>query len=103
MVCCRVGRVPFVYLGFPIGGDAMRLSFWELVISRIKTRLSGWKSRFLSFSGHLVLLKFSLSSLPVYVISFFKAPSGIISYIESLLIKFISGGSEDLRKISWIN
>ncbi|GAU30447.1 hypothetical protein TSUD_392600 [Trifolium subterraneum] len=36
----------------------------------------GWQSRFLSFGGRLVLLKSVLTSLPVYVLSFFKAPSG---------------------------
>jgi len=82
---CREGRVLFMYLGLPIGGDAMRLlSFWEPVISRIKTILLGWKSRFLSLGGRLLLLKYVLSSLHVYALSFFKVLSGIISYIESL-------------------
>ncbi|GAU44688.1 hypothetical protein TSUD_183460 [Trifolium subterraneum] len=35
----------------------------------------GWQSRFLSFGGRLVLLKSVLTSLPVYALSFFKAPS----------------------------
>ena len=26
---CKVGNLPFVYLGLPIGGDARRLSFWK--------------------------------------------------------------------------
>ncbi|RHN59920.1 putative reverse transcriptase zinc-binding domain-containing protein [Medicago truncatula] len=46
------------------------------IVKRIKSRLSGWNSRYLSFGGRLVLLKSVLSSLPVYVLSFFKAPSG---------------------------
>jgi len=50
----------------------------------------------------LILLKAVLTSLPVYALSFFKAPSGIISSIESLLNKFFWGGSEDSRKITWI-
>jgi len=57
-------------------------------VNRIKSRLSGWNSRFLSLGGRLVLLKSVLTSLPVYALSFFKAPSGIISSIESLLNKF---------------
>ncbi|KEH21259.1 transmembrane protein, putative [Medicago truncatula] len=36
-------------------------------------RLSGRYSRFLSFSGRLILLKFVLTALPVYALSFFKA------------------------------
>jgi len=26
---CRVGSLPFVYLGLPIGGNARHLSFWD--------------------------------------------------------------------------
>jgi hypothetical protein len=73
------------------------------MLARLKNRLSGWKSRFLSFGGRLIQLKSVLTSLSVYALSFFKAPSGTISSTESLLIKFFWGGSEDSRKISWIN
>jgi putative flippase GtrA len=55
-------------------------------------------SRFLSFGGRLVLLKSVLTSLPVYALSFFKAPSGIISTIESLLIQFFWGDVRTLGK-----
>jgi len=72
------------------------------VLHTIKSRLLGWHSRFLSFGGRLVLLKSVLTSLPVYALSFFKAPSGIISIIESIFNKKNWGGSEENRKISWI-
>jgi len=99
---CKVGKISFLYLGLSIGGDPQRLSFWEPVMNIIKSRLSGWQSRFLSFGGRLVLLKSVLTSLPVYALSFFKAPSGIISTLESMFIKKNLGGCEDNRKISWI-
>ncbi|MCI24151.1 RNA-directed DNA polymerase (Reverse transcriptase), partial [Trifolium medium] len=70
-----VGKVPFMYIGLPIGSDPRRLSFWDPVVSRIRTRLTGWKSRFLSYGGQLVLLKSVPTSLSVYAISFFNAPS----------------------------
>ncbi|GAU14707.1 hypothetical protein TSUD_203560 [Trifolium subterraneum] len=73
---CRVGKIHFLYMGLHIGGDPRCLSFWEPVLTRLKRQLSGWKSRFLSFGGRLVLLKSVLTSLPVYALSFFKAPSG---------------------------
>ena len=92
MLNCKVGTIPFMYLGLPIGGDASRLIFWEPLINRINSRLSGWKSRHLSLGGRLVLLKSVLSSLPIYAFSFFKAPSGIVSSIESILNNFFSRG-----------
>jgi len=100
---CRRGTIPFIYLGLPIGGDPRKLSFWKPVVDRIVSRLSKWNNKFLSFGGRLVLLKSVLSSLPVYFLSFFKAPAGIISSIESIFKKKIWGGSEDHRKIAWIN
>ena len=40
----------------------------------------------------MALLKHVLSSMPFYALSFFKAPSGIISSIDSILIFFFGGG-----------
>lgn len=48
---CKVGKVSFLYLGLSIGGDPRRLAFWDPVLGIIKSRLSAWKSRFLSFGG----------------------------------------------------
>jgi len=67
-------------------------SNWQPLIDRIKSRLSGWKSRNLSLGGCLVLLKSVLSSLPVYFLSFFKAPAGIISSIEFIFNCFFFWG-----------
>ncbi|XP_024642310.1 uncharacterized protein [Medicago truncatula] len=53
VLSCKVGNVPFLYLGMPIGGNPRRLCFWEPIVNRIKSRLSGWNSRFLSFGGRL--------------------------------------------------
>ncbi|GAU40608.1 hypothetical protein TSUD_28140 [Trifolium subterraneum] len=46
-----------LFKGYNIGGDPRWLVFLEPVLACLKSRLSGWKSRFLSFGGHLVLLK----------------------------------------------
>ena len=92
VLSCKVGSIPFVYLGLPIGGNARRLAFWEPLLNRLKSRLSSWNSKHLSFGDRLVLLKYVLSSLPVYALSFFKAPSGIISSIESIFNCFFFGG-----------
>jgi mannosylglycoprotein endo-beta-mannosidase len=38
---CRVGNIPFLYLRLPIGGDPRCLAFWNSVVTRLKTKLSG--------------------------------------------------------------
>jgi hypothetical protein len=55
---CRVGALPFVYLGLTIGGDPRKLSFWRPILNSIKSRLSNWKSKFSLFGGRLILFKF---------------------------------------------
>jgi hypothetical protein len=89
---CRNGSIPFIYLGLPIGGDGRKISFWKPVVDRIRARLSVWNNKILSFGGRLVLLNSVLSSLPVYFLSFFKDPTGIISSIESIFKKKNLGG-----------
>jgi len=44
VLSCKVGKMPLLYLGLPIGGDPRRLLFWESVVNRVKNILYGWKS-----------------------------------------------------------
>ncbi|XP_071695218.1 uncharacterized protein [Rutidosis leptorrhynchoides] len=48
---CKIGKFPFTYLGIPIGSKMKKLKDWEVVIDKIKSRLSYWKVRTLSFGG----------------------------------------------------
>jgi len=79
---CKIGYVPFFYLGLPISGDSRNLNFWKPLIKIVNIRLYGWKSRNLSLGGRLVLLKYVMYSLPVYFLSFFKAPTGVITSLK---------------------
>jgi hypothetical protein len=44
--------------------------------SVLKKRFSGWKGKHLSVGGHLVVINLVLSSLPLYMMSFFSKPKG---------------------------
>jgi len=99
---CKIGHVLFFYLGLPIRGDSWKLDFWKLLVEQVNSRLSRWKNRNLSLGGRLVLLKSIKSFLPVYFLSFFKAPAGIVTSLESIL-NFYFGWNEESRKISMIN
>lgn len=64
---CKHKRIPFMYLGLPIGRDPRKLRFWYPLLDRIKNQLLGWKIRNLSMRGCLIYLKFVVSSIPVYL------------------------------------
>nr|KYP47723.1 Putative ribonuclease H protein At1g65750 family [Cajanus cajan] len=99
---CRIGSLPFTYLGLPIGANPKRLDTWQPVIEKIQKRLSSWKCDSMSFGGRITLLKSVLHSIPIYFLSFFKAPRGIISQLESLFKSFLWGGDADHKKIHWV-
>lgn len=50
----------------------------------------------------LILLKFVISFILIYFLSFFKALAGIIYSLEYLFNVFLWGGAEEKRKIIWL-
>lgn len=95
---CKVGRLPFTYLGLPIGGNISRLAHWDPIIKKIEGKLASWKGRMLSIAGRITLIKASISSLPLYYMSLFPAPRGVIEAINKLQRNFLWSG--ELRKSS---
>lgn len=81
---CKVGVLPFIYLGLPIGANTNRKEMWNQVIETVKSRLNMWKSKLLSIGDRVAILKSILYVILIYFLSFFKAPSGIISKLESI-------------------
>ncbi|XP_058759055.1 uncharacterized protein LOC131632268 [Vicia villosa] len=71
---CKVGNTQFKYLGLAVGCNHRRKGIWKLVIDIVRNRLTSWNNNQLSIGGRIVLLKSVLLSLPVYYLSFFKAP-----------------------------
>lgn len=100
---CRIAAAPFRYLGMPVGGNPRRSSFWEPVISRVKKRLVAWKNKSLSFGGRICLIKSVLSSIPLYFLSFFKAPIGVIKSCHCIMRSFLWGESNGTNKIAWVS
>jgi hypothetical protein len=44
----------------------------KLIEEKIEKKLSGWKGKHLSYGGRLVLINSVLSSLPMFMMSFFE-------------------------------
>ena len=101
---CKTGTIPFIYLGLPIGGSSSRLNLWDPIIARMEKKLALWKGRLLSLAGHLTLIKAALSSLPIYFMSIFPIPKGVIEKINKIQQAFLWCGSADKSPralISW--
>ncbi|KAK5802316.1 hypothetical protein PVK06_029904 [Gossypium arboreum] len=99
---CKIGNLPFNYLGVPLGANPKRLSTWEPIIDRVRKKLSRWKCRSLSWAGRVVLINVVLSLLPIYFMSLFHASVTIIKRIDKIKRNFLWGNTDGKRKIERI-
>lgn len=99
---CKVGVLPFKFLGVPVGGNPRRECMWKEVVDSVKARLSQWRSLKLSMGGRITLINSVLASLPLYLFSMFKAPKKVLREIEKLQRLFLWGGNEEQKKMSWV-
>ena len=60
-------------------------------MTQVAKIFDGWKRAFLSKGGRLTLIRAVLSSLPIYFLSLFKMPQGIVNNIEKLMRDFLWG------------
>ncbi|GJX74901.1 RNA-directed DNA polymerase, eukaryota [Tanacetum coccineum] len=63
---CSIMDNQFCYLGVMVGGNTSRHKFWADVVSKLRSRLSKWKTKTLSIGGRLTLLKSVLGASPLY-------------------------------------
>jgi len=89
---CKVMVTPFVYLGLSVGGCHKRGVFWNGVLERVQGKLSRWKGRCLSLAGRICLIKFVLSSIPLFFMSLFKLPSVVADKLVWIQKNFLWGG-----------
>ena len=95
---CGIGSLPFKYLGIPMTHRRLRNSEWQSVIDRFEKRLSSWKSKLLSSGGRLVLINSVLSSLPIFMMSFFEVPAGVLQKLDAIRSRFYWQGGHSKKK-----
>ena len=81
-----------------------RYNSWDEVLAKVSSRLSKWKLKTLSISGRFTLIKSVLSPLPLYQMSIYKVPMGVLTKLESIRRNFFNGienFDKGLSMISW--
>jgi hypothetical protein len=89
---------PLKYLGLPIHFKKLRNSDWKIIVERVGKRLASWKGKHLSIGGRLTLINSVLSSLPLYMMSFFAIPKGVLKKLDYFRSRFFWQGDESKKK-----
>ncbi|GJY30324.1 RNA-directed DNA polymerase, eukaryota, reverse transcriptase zinc-binding domain protein [Tanacetum coccineum] len=101
-VGCSMFSSPFHYLGVKVGTSMSRLKSWKEITAKVSSRLLKWKLKTLSIGGRLTLLKSVLTAIPIFHMSLFKVPTGILKELESIRMNFFNGTDKSERKMVWI-
>jgi len=99
--CSRM-TFSFKYLGVSIGENPRKVEFWRLIIHNIESRLSMWNGKLLSMTGRPFLIKSVITTLPLFDMSFFKAPKLVWKTIKNIQSKFLWGWNVEGKKIHWV-
>lgn len=88
------------YLGAPLYLGWIRKTFFEGLLTRIKTKIHGWGTKFLSSGGRIILIHHVLASIPIYLLQVLAPPKSWMLALSRLLNSFLweSGAG---RKMHW--
>lgn len=96
---CLVGSSKFSFLGIPVGVNHRQQEVWNPILSRLRRRLDSWSLKHLFIGRRVVLLNSVLSSIPLYLFSFYKAPKVVIKDIIKIQRAFLWGGKDVEKKV----
>nr|KYP49727.1 hypothetical protein KK1_028503 [Cajanus cajan] len=81
---CRLMEVPFMYMSISIGANPRLESTWRPIIGKIQKKLGSWKQSMLSMATRVCLIKFVLTSLPLFYLAFFKLSNKVAKQIVTI-------------------
>ncbi|XP_062193487.1 uncharacterized protein LOC133896859 [Phragmites australis] len=95
---CEMGNYPFRYLGIPMHHRKLSNKDWRIIEDRFQKKLSSWKGKLLTIGGRLVLINSNLSSIVMYMLSFFEIPRGILKNLDYFRSRFFWQSTEHKKK-----
>ena len=85
-------------MGIPIHYRKLLNKEWKTVEDRFEKKLAAWVGRLLSYGDRLVLINSVLTSLPMFLLSFFEIPKGVRKRLDYYRSRFFWQSDQHKRK-----
>ena len=95
---CEIGSLPFKYLGIPIHYRKLLNKEWKSMEDRFERKLGSWVAKMLSYGDCLVLINSVLTSLPMFLLSFFEIPKGVHKRLDFYRSRFFWQSDQNKKK-----
>jgi len=69
-----------------------------MIEEKFEKKLSGWKGKLMSVGGRLVLINSVLTSLAMFMLSFFEVPRGVLERLDYFRSRFFWQGENHKKK-----
>nr|GEX48806.1 RNA-directed DNA polymerase, eukaryota [Tanacetum cinerariifolium] len=73
-----------LFRGVMVGDSMSRKLAWADTVQKLRSRLSKWKVKTLSIGDRMTLLKSVLGACPLYNMSIYKVPKGVLKEMEAI-------------------
>jgi hypothetical protein len=100
---CHVGTLRIKYLGIPLHYTKLSREDLQPLIDKIIKRITGWRGKLLSRAVRIILIKTCLTTIHVYLLSFFKFTRWAIDLINSHMVNYFWDDYEEHRKLHLAN
>ncbi|XP_057840916.1 uncharacterized protein LOC131050447 [Cryptomeria japonica] len=77
-----IGQLPGKFLGMPLFAGAGKTDIWKGLLDGCKAKMEGWKSKWLSLAGRILMLKSVVSAMLIFPMACFKLPGSIIKSMQ---------------------
>lgn len=94
---------PFKYLGAPISEGRGPIFDFEDLLKKVKKKVAGWKNSLLSHGARLILMKHTLASMPIYLLSSVYVPKRVLHQLKTIMTDFFWGEAEGKVKRKWVS
>lgn len=99
-----IGVLPIRYLGLPLMHRKLRISEYDILLSKLAGIFRSWAVKMLGYAGRLQLITSVIFGTVNFWLTTFILPKGCIKKIETMCAKFLWSGNIDSRasyKVVW--